>query len=134
MNRMKWLCSLACLTIFQGELLAAGKKCVISGKVNGLQQPTKVMVLRRVGEFGYDTVQVAKTKDNGEFSVTLPSSVLNEMYEMRFEGLRSGATVIAEKGNVSFIADKNSIYKADIKGTPENELYAAYQKVSSGIG
>jgi peroxiredoxin len=133
MKRMKWLCSLAGLLAFQGQLLATEINCTISGRINGLSKDVKVTVQRRSGEHGSQEVKVSKTKENGEFSLTLPATVFNEVLEMRFEGVRTVISFIAEKGNVLVNGDKSKLYSADIKGTAENDRWNAYQKYALGL-
>jgi peroxiredoxin len=133
MNRMKLLCSLSLAFFVQAVSFAADNNCIISGKINGVPRDTKVMALRRSGEYGFDTVSIAKTKENGEFSLVLGSSSFNEMIEVRFEGLRSTISVISEMGNVVMSGDKNMLYKTDIKGTPENDRWNSFQKYSLEI-
>ena len=54
----------AFLLVFQQGLLAAGGgECRISGKINGVSTVSNVLVIRRVGEYGVDTVGVAKTNE-----------------------------------------------------------------------
>lgn len=128
MKRMKWFCALTGLLAFQGQLLAAEVNCTISGRINGLSKDIKVTVVRRSGEHGSKEVKVSKTKENGEFSLTLPATVFNELLEMRFDGVRAAVNFFAEKGNVVINGDKSKLYMSDIKGTPENDRWNAYQK------
>lgn len=130
---MKWLGVLAGLLVFQGQMLAAEINCAISGRINGLSKDVKVTVMRKSGEYGSQTVKVSKTKENGEFSFTLPSTVFNEMLEMQFEGVRFAVSFFAEKGNVVINGDKNKLYAAERKGTAENDRWNAYQQYSNAL-
>ena len=130
---MKLISSLAAIFFFHAASFAADKTCTISGKVNGMPKDTKVFVLRKAGEYGYDTVSVSKTKENGEFSVKLPSLPFSELLDVRFEGLRTSFSFVSENGNVVVDGDKNMLYKAEVKGTPENERWNSYQKFSQVI-
>jgi peroxiredoxin len=130
---MKWLFSLVCFLAFHGQLLATEPNCTISGRINGLSKDVKLMVVRRSGEHGSETVKVSKTKENGEFSFTLPATLFNEMMEMRFDGVRTAVSFIAEKGSVVVNGDKSKLYMSDIKGTAENDRWNAYQRYTQGL-
>src|SRR5688572_15144559 len=119
----------AFLLVFQQGLMAAGGgECRISGKINGVSTVSNVLVIRRVGEYGVDTVGVAKTNEKGEFVMSLSKKDLNEMLEFRLEGIRSSLSFISEKGEVVIAGEKTSLYNASVSGTSENKRWDAYQQ------
>ena len=128
MRQIKMVLVIGFLLVFQQGLLAADGECRISGKINGLAKASNVMVLRHVGEYGLDTVCVAKTNENGEFSISISKKDLNEMLEFRVEGIRSSVSFISEKGSVVIEGEKSSLYSAAISGTTENKRWNDYQK------
>ncbi|WP_066409080.1 TlpA disulfide reductase family protein [Flavisolibacter tropicus] len=133
MKRIKWLCTLASLLVFQGQLLATEINCAVNGQINGLGKDVTLTVVQRSGEHGSQTVKTTKTKEKGEFSFTLPATLFNQMLEIRVEGVRYAISFFAEKGMVQITSDKNKLYVADIKGTAENERWDAYQKYALAI-
>jgi peroxiredoxin len=132
-NQLKWLLSLVCLLVIQAQLLATETNCTVSGRINGLSKDVKVSVVRKSGEYGSQTVTVSKTKENGEFAFTLPATFFNHLLEIRFDGVRTAVSFIAEKGTVEVNGDKSKLYMSDIKGTAENDRWNAYQKYTQGL-
>ena len=132
-NQLKWLFSLVCLLTFQIQLLATETNCAISGRINGLSKDVKVTVVRKSGEYGSQTVKESKTKENGAFAITLPATLFNQLLEIRFDGVRTAVSFIAEKGTVLVDGDKNKLYMSTVEGTPENDRWNAYQKYTQGL-
>src|SRR2546428_6751035 len=128
-NKLKWLLAIACLPFFYSQSFAQSNACVVSGKISGLEKDSRIIVKHNGGEHGAnDTLKLATIKANGDFSFELPASVCNELYELRIEGVRSSLMFVAEKGNVKINGDKNKLYTAELKGTPENDRWNNYQK------
>ena len=113
------LSSLSCVT--------ANDKCVIRGKMSGFNTDSEVYVIRRVGEYGNDTIKRAPIK-NGEFSMELEGRDLNELYDLRFKGLRGSVAFIAETGTVNVKGSANSLFFSEVTGTKDNERWNGYQK------
>jgi peroxiredoxin len=128
MRQIKMVLVVGFLLVFQQGLLAADGECRISGKINGVSTVSNVIVIRRVGEYGVDTVGVAKTNEKGEFVMSLSKKDLNEMLELRLEGIRSSLSFISEKGEVVIAGEKTSLYTASVSGTSENKRWDAYQQ------
>lgn len=121
------------LLAIQTGLMAQAKTCTVQGKVSGLEKSHKITVVRKSGEFGSQPVKVSKTKETGEFSFVIPVSAAKEILEMRVEDVRFAFNFFAEPGTVTINADKDKLYAAELKGTPENERWNAYQKVYHAI-
>ena len=128
MNRLKYLLALSLPFAIPFKNFANDNKCTVSGNIAGLQQETKVFVIRRSGEHGSDTVARSMTKPNGDFSFDLMPTLFNDVYELRFGGVQFDINFIAEKGNVEIKGNKTRLYTADVTGTPENDRFNQYHQ------
>ncbi len=106
---------------------AANEKCVVNGKMSGFNSDSEVYVIRRVGEYGNDTIMRAPVK-NGEFSLELVKKDLNELYDLRFKGYRGSVSFIAESGVVNVKGMVTSLFYSEVSGTKENNRWDSYQK------
>ncbi|SFG67838.1 Peroxiredoxin [Pedobacter insulae] len=102
--------------------------CKVSGNISGLDKAAKITISRN--RTSSIPVKTTVTKINGDFSFTLPAIMFNELYDLKVEGARGTANFIAEKGTVKITGEKERIYLAVVKGTPENDHWNNYQKFS----
>lgn len=91
----------------------------ISGEIKGLADGTKVFLEKqdpKVGMVTLDTVKVEKGKFVFEGKAKEP-----EMHTIRFDNPNTGFAVVVEKGNIKVTGVKDSIAKASLSGTSNNE-------------
>ncbi|SMO31894.1 TlpA disulfide reductase family protein [Solitalea koreensis] len=128
-NKTKWVLTALGLSLLSLQGFAQKKDCIVSGKITGLDKESKIFVVRNNGDHGpSDTLQQGTIKASGEFSISLPAKISEELFELRIEGVRAGVSFIAEKGRVGLIGDKTKLYACEINGTPENDRWMAYQR------
>ena len=114
---------MACACIMMGCTSPESK---ITGSISGLKEGTAITVIKRVGEFGMDTIMTSVIK-NGAFTFTMAKKHFGQMYEVKFEGQNPSVNFFAEKGNVTIKGDKEQIYFSRVTGTPDNNLWSDYQ-------
>ena len=112
----------------QTGIAAGGKGCSIIGEIKGAPANAPVLLLRRVGEFGLDTIATASTNENGRFQLNVPEKELLELYELRITGARYSCSIVAEDGQININGDHSKLYQANVDGTAENVRYSAWQK------
>ena len=91
----------------------------ISGEIKGLTDGTKVFLEKqdaKLGMVAVDTVKIEKGKFVFEGQIKEP-----EMHTVRFENPATGFAIVVEKGNIKVTGLKDSIAKAQITGTDNNE-------------
>ena len=133
-NKLKWAFSIIGISLLHLQSFAGNPICIVSGKISGLEKDSRIVVKRNGGEHGNnDTLKLATIKANGDFSFELPANVCNELYEFRIDGVNTGITFVAEKGHVEINGDKNKLYTAELKGTPENDRWKQYIPVSISV-
>lgn len=126
-NKIKLMVTTIGLSLLQLQSFAAKKDCVVKGKIVGIDEKTTLVVVKRTGEFTVDTVASAKFNAKGEFKFVVPEKEFNEVLDVRLSTIRSSFSFIAESGNIDVLADKNTLYKAEIKGTKENVRWNLYK-------
>lgn len=104
----------------------------ISGEIDGLADGTKVFLEKQDTQTGItvpvDTVKIEKGKFVFEGKAEEPS-----IQGIHFENTKGGFPVIVEKGNISVIVKKDSIGKAKVSGTSNNDELAKYSKSMVGF-
>lgn len=123
MKKLSGLVYLLCVLM----LGSCNEVCRVDGKMSDFPGEMTVYMLRRTGEFTYDTVMQTAMKE-GVFRLDLPRELWGEQYDLKFGDKRSSIAFFAERGNVKIEGDGKVIYNADVKGTPENDRWNAYQK------
>lgn len=102
-----------------------GNGYTISGEIAGLADGTKVFLEKQDEKTGMpiavDTVKVEKGKFTFKGEAKEPI-----IHGVRFENTQGGFAVIVEKGNINIVAKKDSIGKAKISGTYNNEEMSKY--------
>lgn len=115
--------ALAIVAVSCNGLIGNGYK--ISGEIAGLADGTKVFLEKQDEKTGMpiavDTVKVEKGKFTFEGKAEHP-----EIHGVRFENVPGGFAVIVEKGNINVVAKKDSIGKAKVSGTFNNEEMTKY--------
>jgi len=110
----------------------AQDKCIITGSISGIEKDTEIYLLRKVGEYGYDTIKRAPVT-KGQFKMELDKTLFNEFYDLRFKDIRGPITVIAEKGEIKITGDVSKLYFSEIEGPAENVRFKQYQKAIAKI-
>jgi len=119
---------ISCILLFTTfNSFAQGNACSVTGNISGITREGKITISRSSTP-GSVPVKTAVIKNNGDFSFTLPAILLNDLYDLRIEGMQGDMKFIAEKGNVKIKGKKNLLYKAEISGSPENDRWNSYQK------
>lgn len=116
--------------LFEGVLLMACSSenvCRVKGQMTGMEGQEEVYVLRSTGEFTKDTVLRASV-ENGSFAFELPQELWGERYELKFGNRRSSLPLFAEQGNITIVGNIESVFKAEVKGTPDNDKWMALQR------
>ncbi|MNJ95507.1 Thiol-disulfide oxidoreductase ResA [compost metagenome] len=129
MNKsLKHIATLLGISLLSLQSFAANPYCVVKGKISGLTTDSKVIVKISGGDHGRDhIIQEGPIKADGTFSLSLPETVGNQLYDLQIEGLRGSTAFVAEKGQVEITGDIKKLYMAEIKGTPENARWNNYQ-------
>ncbi|WP_373518608.1 DUF4369 domain-containing protein [Pricia sp.] len=104
----------------------------INGNLRGdLENGTQVF-LRTVGENNQPVdVDTAKV-ENGKFTFT-GAAETPELNYIFIDKLPGYTAVILENGDIDFNAQKDSLGLAEIKGTPQNEIFADYMDKSKEL-
>lgn len=106
--------------------------CRIDGTIRGMEGQDSIYVLRSTGEFTRDTVMQAQI-DNGHFNFELPQDLWGEKYELKIGNQRFSLSFFAEQGNIEITGNVDSLYQAEVKGTPDNDKWAAYQRFNAEL-
>ncbi|BFP43323.1 TlpA disulfide reductase family protein [Flavobacteriaceae bacterium GF1] len=107
---------------------------VLNGELRGdVENGTKVFLktadsLRRA-LIDIDTATV----ENGQFTF-LGNSDVPQMYYLFIDGIRGNCPIIMENGEIIFKAQVDSLTFAEIKGTPQNNLFMDYMEESRRLG
>lgn len=120
MRNLVYLLGLLCLTACSGV-------CRVEGKMSDFQGDEAVFVLRKTGEFTFDTIMQTTMKD-GTFLLELPQDLWGEQYELKFGNQRSTVSFFAENGNVRIEGSKAALYNSTVNGTPENDKWERYHR------
>lgn len=107
----------------------AQNTCRVEGQMEGFDNDTPVLVLRRTGEFTRDTV-VQTVINDGKFAFDMPAEMWNEQYEIRFGSERFLASFFAEEGRVELNGDRKKLMYLEATGTLENEIWNTYMRQS----
>lgn len=107
---------------------AAKKTCSVKGKITGFDSKTSIYVIKRIGEFGADTVVRAQFNDKGEFSFIVPEAAQAELLDVRFSSLRGSFSFVSEPGKIQVEGDKSNLFGVKVGGTVENVRWNTYQK------
>ncbi|UKJ08582.1 TlpA disulfide reductase family protein [Solitalea lacus] len=130
-NKLKCYFTTLGISLLSLQGFAQSKDCIVSGKINGIDKASKITVGRDHGDHGGREILKQSTIDaNGNFSITLPSQLANEVYDLQIEGIRMGVNFVAEKGHIEITGNKNKLYACEVKGTPQNEHWNNFQKFS----
>lgn len=129
---MKKLSGVVCLLLVF-MLGGCNDTCLVEGKMSDIPEETTVYMLRRTGEFTSDTVMQTVMKE-GVFRLELPRELWGEQYSLKFGDKRTTVAFFAEQGNIVIEGSGKTIYDADVKGSPENNRWDAYQKFMWQIG
>lgn len=97
----------------------ADKGCKVEGHIDNLKEDGMVYVFAKVGEYGRDTVAIAPVRE-GNFSLSLPDSLVDRVYELVMDGNRGGAQFVSERGTVRIEGDADNFYFARVSGGKEN--------------
>ena len=102
-----------------------GNGYTISGEVKGLADGTKVFLEKQDEKTGapmaVDTVKIEKGKFTFEGKAEQP-----EIHGVRFENIPGGFALVVEKGDIKAIANKDSIGRAKVSGTFNNDEMTKY--------
>lgn len=104
---------------------SCGGVCLVEGKMNDFSEDLPVYLLKRTGEFTYDTVGQTQMK-NGLFQLDIPKDLWGEQYELKFGDKRSSVSFFAEEGKIEIEGSEKAIYNSTVKGTPENDRWRSY--------
>ena len=107
--------------------------CRVEGKMSDIQEETTVYMLRRTGEFTFDTIMQTVMKE-GSFRLELSRELWGEQYNLKFGDRRATVAFFAEQGNIIIEGSGKTIYDADVKGSLENDRWNEYQKLMWRIG
>jgi Domain of unknown function (DUF4369) len=122
--------ALAIVAVSCNGIIGNGYK--ISGEIKGLADGTKVFLEKQDENTGMplavDTVKVEKGKFVFEGKAEFP-----EIHGVRFENTQGGFAVIVEKGNIDVVVNKDSIGKAKVSGTYNNEEMTKYIGTLEGV-
>lgn len=132
MKHLMWLFLLGSFFMLESNVLASAPApaAMVEGTIRGLEAGKKVLVMKRTGEFSRDTIAGAIIKSGGIFSVPLTAKYMNEIYELRFEGIRQGIEFVAQKGKITVTGDIKDVFSIQIAGTPENDRFNSYKRHS----
>ena len=119
MEQKKWMTVLLAAGVGLSAISCAERGCRIEGHVGNLKVDAPVYVVAKVGEYGRDTVATAQTRQ-GDFSLTLPDSLTERVYELVLGGNRGGAQFVAEKGTVRIEGGSDNFYFSRVSGGKEN--------------
>lgn len=115
--------ALAIVAVSCNGIIGNGFK--ISGEIAGLADGTKVFLEKQDEKTGMpvtiDTAKIEKGKFTFEGKAEEP-----KIHGVRVENTNGGFAVIVEKGNIDVVAKKDSIGKAKISGTYNNEEMTKY--------
>lgn len=96
----------------------------INGEINGLTDGTRVYLEKQdpiKGVVSVDTVKVEKGKFTFEGNAKEP-----EIHSIRFDGTEGGLFLVVEKGDIKVIVNKDSVVRAKVSGTYNNEELKKY--------
>lgn len=115
--------ALAIVAVSCNGIIGNGFK--ISGEIAGLADGTKVFLEKQDDKTGMpvtiDTAKIEKGKFTFEGKAEEP-----KIHGVRVENTNGGFAVIVEKGNIDVVAKKDSIGKAKISGTYNNDEMTKY--------
>lgn len=113
------------LMIFTGFLFSCNSNGYkISGEIKNVKDGTLVFLERKDDKLGQKTIDSSKVKDS-KFS--FEGSIKDtEMHTIRFENLNGALGVILEPGNLEIKVNKDSIFRASVKGTYNNDEMTAF--------
>ena len=113
-------------------LSACTNVCRVQGYIEGIEKDLRVVILRNVQGFQYDTVAMANLH-NGHFEFDLPEKYYGEAYELQFGDFSGRALFFAEKGVVRVEGHKDSLFYSRVSGTRANDEWRMYKKVEQEI-
>ena len=96
----------------------------ISGEIKGLADGTKVFLEKRdliTGITPVDTVKIENGKFTFEGETKEPA-----IHSIRFENVNGGFAIVVENGDIDAVINKDSLSKAKISGTYNNEELMKY--------
>lgn len=129
---MKKFSGVVCL-LLAFVLGSCNDTCRVEGKMSDIPEETTVYMLRRTGEFTFDTIMQTVMKE-GAFQLELPRELWGEQYNLKFGDRRGTVAFFAEQGNIVIEGSGKTIYDADVKGSLENDRWNEYQKLMWRIG
>lgn len=96
----------------------------ISGEIKNVKDGTLVFLEKKDEKLGQITVDSAKIKDNKFYFEGNVKDV--EMHTIRFQNLRGALGVILEPGDLDIKVNKDSIFRASVKGSYNNDEMTAF--------
>lgn len=103
----------------------------ISGEIKGLADGTKVFLEKQDSLKGVVTIDTVKIKDG---SFTFEGKVSEpEIHNVRFDQIQGGFVIVLEEGTIKAEINKDSIAKAKISGTFNNDELQKYNAEMSKI-
>lgn len=119
------------LVVLAGILFSCNNGYKISGKIKGIADGTKVFLEKQDSLKGVVAVDTVKIKD-GEF--TFEGEIKEpEIHNVRVENTQGGFIVVLENGTIKANINKDSITRAKISGTFNNDELQKYNNEMAKI-
>lgn len=113
-------------------LFGCSDTCVVTGRLNEVEDGATILVLSQPRNQGYDTVTTASVR-NGMFEFQLSAGYFGEAYELQVGNIPGRILFFAEKEKVQIEGDRNSLFFSVVSGTEENDKWGRYQEFMQGI-
>ncbi|SHJ17602.1 TlpA disulfide reductase family protein [Flavobacterium terrae] len=120
------------LVVLAGILFSCNSNSYkVSGEIKGISDGTKVFLEKRDSLKGIVTIDTVKIK-NGVFNFEGETNE-PEIHNIRIDNLKGGFVIVLENGNIKAEINKDSISKAKITGTYNNDELQKFNNQISKI-